>query len=64
MILHSKHEGLQLFFETGDKSGIRSDHAAFRVLLAHDSFIKRREHVLKGCHYDPDQPGIAEAVCQ
>jgi len=28
MIKHFKHKALKLFFETGDKSGIRPDHAA------------------------------------
>ncbi len=27
MIKHFKHKGLKLFFETGNKSGIRPDHA-------------------------------------
>lgn len=28
MIKHFKHRGLQVFFETGSKAGIRPDHAA------------------------------------
>lgn len=50
-------------YEQHQQPGLLS-HAVFRVLLTQGSFIENRENVLKGCHHDPDQPGVAEAVCQ
>lgn len=71
MIRHFKHKGLQLFFETGDKSGIRPDHAArlARQLrqLKIDTLTRRRMRIDRGGssgHYRPCELHSSVAIQQ
>ncbi len=58
MIRHFKHKGLQLFFETGDKSGIRPDHASrlarqLRQLRQLNDAVNPREMNIPGWKLHP-----------
>ena len=55
MIRHFKHNGLQLFFETGDKSGIRPDHASrlARQLRQLNDAVNPREMNIPGWKLHP-----------
>lgn len=55
MIKHFKHRGLQAFFETGSKAGIRPDHAArlARQLRQLNDSISPREMNMPGWKLHP-----------